>query len=189
MKDINKKDLRVKKTINAIYQAFEKMIDEMEYERMTVKELSERAQINKKTFYNYYSSLDELLVEIQENISDEYIEKISVFKIPEELDKINREFFLFSERSSKIYAAITLKKNLEYMRQKMINKVMNATWNKSEIVKKLDKYKLNLLFAYIQPATLALYSQWVEDGRKIPIEEVIELSNRILCDGIQKFLE
>lgn len=51
-----KKDLRVKKTINAIYQVFEEMINEMEYERMTVKKLSEHARISKKTFYNYYSS-------------------------------------------------------------------------------------------------------------------------------------
>lgn len=47
---------KVKKTINAIYQVFEEMINEMEYERMTVKKLSEHAQISKKTFYNYYSS-------------------------------------------------------------------------------------------------------------------------------------
>ncbi|MDO4846012.1 MAG: helix-turn-helix domain-containing protein, partial [Oscillospiraceae bacterium] len=54
-------DLRVVKTIAAIKRAFDELICEKDFERITVKELCERAQINKKTFYHYYSSLDELL--------------------------------------------------------------------------------------------------------------------------------
>ena len=47
-------DLRVQKTIDAIQKTFEDMICEMDYEKITVKELCERARINKKTFYRYY---------------------------------------------------------------------------------------------------------------------------------------
>lgn len=44
-------DLRVQKTISAIYSAFESLIVEKNYEKITVKELAERAKINGK-FYN-----------------------------------------------------------------------------------------------------------------------------------------
>ena len=44
-------DLRVKKTITGIKTAFEALICEKEYDRITVKELCDRAQVNKKTFY------------------------------------------------------------------------------------------------------------------------------------------
>ena len=43
-------DLRVRKTIQGIKAAFESLICERDYEKITVKELCERAQINKKTF-------------------------------------------------------------------------------------------------------------------------------------------
>ena len=43
-------DIRVKKTIISIRNAFCEMICEMDYERITVKELCERAMINKKPF-------------------------------------------------------------------------------------------------------------------------------------------
>lgn len=43
-------DLRVKRTISNIYKAFEQLICEKEYQKITVKELAELAQINKKTF-------------------------------------------------------------------------------------------------------------------------------------------
>ena len=49
-------DLRVIKTIEGIKSAFEALICEKDYEKITVKELCERARINKKTFYAAYIS-------------------------------------------------------------------------------------------------------------------------------------
>ncbi len=43
-------DLRVQKTIIAINKVFEEMLIEMEYRKITVRELTERARINKKNF-------------------------------------------------------------------------------------------------------------------------------------------
>ncbi|MEE6663263.1 hypothetical protein [Limosilactobacillus fermentum] len=51
------KDLRVQKTITAIYQAFEELILTTDYEKITVAELARRARINKKTFYVMAGSL------------------------------------------------------------------------------------------------------------------------------------
>ena len=69
-------DLRVIKTIEAIKSAFESIICEKDYEKITVKELCERAKINKKTFYHYYETLDFLLAEMQAELSEGYIERI-----------------------------------------------------------------------------------------------------------------
>ena len=45
-------DLRGVKTIEGIKTAFEEFICEKDYEKILVKELCERARINKKTFYH-----------------------------------------------------------------------------------------------------------------------------------------
>ena len=89
-------DLRVKKTITGIKAAFEALICEKEYDRITVMELCDRAQVNKKTFYHYYETLDALLNELQLELSAAYLVRIKDFRLPEELDKVNREFFLYS---------------------------------------------------------------------------------------------
>ncbi len=57
------KDLRVQKTITAIYQAFEELILTTDYEKITVAELARRARINKKTFYRYYPKWLSLVTE------------------------------------------------------------------------------------------------------------------------------
>ena len=55
-----KEDLRSKRTKEFIRKTFEEMICEMDFEQITVKELTERAMINRKTFYLHYDSLDEI---------------------------------------------------------------------------------------------------------------------------------
>ena len=127
-------DLRVRRTIDSIKSVFEQMICEMDYGKIRVTELCSRAMINKKTFYVYYPTLDDLLAEIQTEYSAEYIERIKGFKLPDELDKVNREFFLFSEEKGLAYEKITCAGNesYHYIRSGMIKKVTTAGWSSSK---------------------------------------------------------
>lgn len=182
-------DLRIRRTIESIKQAFKEMICEMDYEDITVKELCDRARINKKTFYYYYPSLDDLTAELQSVMSQEYLKKIADYKIPDDLDKINREFFLFSVSQGEMYEKITCSSRYNMIRDKMIHNVMASTWEKASLIRLLDKPKRNILLRFIQTASVEIYCQWVADGKKIPLEQVIELSNQLLCTGVDKFVE
>lgn len=182
-------DLRVQKTIEVIHKTFEEMICEMDYEKITVKELCERARINKKTFYRYYDVLDDLLSELQNIMTREYLERIADYRIPEELDKINREFFLYSVEKGLVYEKITCSGSYNYIRNKMVNNVMSSTWGKSTWLQLLDTYKQNILLGFVQSASVEMYRRWVTDGKKIPLEEIIEISNQLLCAGVNGFVE
>ena len=74
MEQEKKEDLRVRKTREAIHNTFKAMIC-VDYDRITIKELTERAQINRKTFYLHYTCLDDLLEELQEEIADHFIRR------------------------------------------------------------------------------------------------------------------
>ena len=58
-------DLRIKKTKRAIRSAFAELIKEKPMEKITVKEIAERAEINKTTFYSHYETLDALTAEME----------------------------------------------------------------------------------------------------------------------------
>lgn len=182
-------DLRVQKTIDAIQKTFEEMICEMDYEKITVKELCERARINKKTFYRYYDVLDDLLAELQGIMSQEYIKRVENYRIPEELDKINREFFLYSVEKGMVYEKITCSGSYNYIRNKMMDNVIDSTWGKSTWLKLLDTYRQNILLSFVQSASIEMYRRWVTDGKQIPLEEIIEMSNQLLCAGVNGFVE
>lgn len=182
-------DLRVQKTIEAIHKAFEEMLYEMNYEKITVKELCERAKINKKTFYRYYAVLDDLLAELQGLFTQEYLKRIENYKVPENLDKINREFFLYSVEKGPLYEKITCSGSYDYIRSKMVNDVMNSKWGQSTWLQLLEPSKQAVLLEFIQSASMSVYRKWVADGKKIPLRDMIELSNQLLCSGVNGFIE
>jgi len=182
-------DLRVKRTIESIKRSFEELICEKDYEKITVKELCDRAMVNKKTFYNYYPTLDDLLAEMQLQISSEYIKRVQGFKYPEELDKVNREFFLYSEEQGLAYEKITCSGSYSTIRQKMIDNVVNSTWGESKKFTDLDKYRQNILLSYINTVSVGIYKQWVAAGKTIPLEEMIDISNKLICSGVNGFFE
>ena len=66
-------DLRVKKSLRGIRNAFAELCKETSIDKITVKALCERALINKATFYAHYENLDELIIEVE----DEYIRNIT----------------------------------------------------------------------------------------------------------------
>lgn len=182
-------DLRVVKTIEGIKTAFEELICEKDYEKITVKELCDKARINKKTFYHYYETLDALLFEMQVELSSGYIERIKDYDLPEDLDKVNREFFVYSVEQSLAYEKITCSGTYHSVRDEMVADVNDAGWGKSKKYQKLSDYEKKLLMGFVNNAVLTAYRQWVEDGKKMPLEDVIEMTNKIVLGGVNGFFK
>lgn len=182
-------DLRVRKTIGAIKGAFEKLICDKDYENITVRELCEAAQINKKTFYHYYPSLDELLAELQFEISSSYIELVRGFKLPDEIEKVNRAFFEFSCAQGIAFEKITCSSgSYDYIRRQMINRVVAETWDRSESYRKLDGFTRGVLLEHVNSINVNIYRRWVDDGKRVPVEKLIELADKLTVDGIRSIV-
>ena len=182
-------DLRIVKTIEGIKRAFESLICEKDYGKITVKELCDRAKISKKTFYHYYETLDFLLSEMQAEISAAYLERIKDYSLPEELDKVNREFFLYSSQLGQAYEKITCSGSYRAIRDEMVENVSMAGWSRSKRFRQLSAYEQRILVGFVNDSVLAVYRQWVEDGKRLPLEELIELTNRIVLGGVNGFFK
>ena len=66
-------DLRVQKTLRNIRTVFIELVNEKPIDNITVKELCERALINKATFYLHYENMGELIATFE----DEFVNEIS----------------------------------------------------------------------------------------------------------------
>ena len=166
-------DLRVVKTIEGVKRAFEELICEKDYEKITVKELCDRARLNKKTFYHYYETLDALLAELQMELSAGFLERIKDYELPKDLDKVNREFFLFSAEQGLAYEKITCSVTYHSIRDEMVGDVNDEGWGKSKKYQNLSEFEKKLLMGFINNAVLTAYRQWVEEGKVTPLEKVI----------------
>ena len=184
MKDNKKEDLRVIRTKEAIRSTFEEMICEMDYDKITIKELTERARINRKTFYLHYNSLDDLLLEMQNEMAKNIIERTQGLERPRDMDKITREFFMVSESSGQLHEKLMCSGSYHYISRKITKEIMSKTWGTDSMEKKIDPYIQNIIIAFVSQSTIEIYKQWVNDGKKIPLEEIIALTTKLVCNGI-----
>ncbi len=183
MRLTGKEDLRVQKTITAIKEAFEALICEKDFADITVTELCARSKINKKTFYHYYPSLDDLLVELQMELSSDYVELVRDFRLPEDSAKVNRVFFEYSAAQGLAYEKITCST------QEMIDRVTEHTWGRSEAFRALGEAEQAMVLSFVSSVSVGCYRQWVADGKTMPLEEVIRLSTALLCGGLDGFFQ
>lgn len=181
MKPESQKDLRVRRTLESIRRAFEQLMLEKDYEKITVTELAERAMINKKTFYTYYRDLDDLLAEIQDELSLEFAERTKNYTF-RDIDKLTREFFLFSEEKGEFYERITCSDTI--IRNRMIRNVTKTVDRGYGRLKQFTEAEQKLIQSFANSTTLNTYKQWIEDGKKVPVEKVIEITAALLKNGL-----
>ena len=59
--EVKRVDRRVAKTRRAIRNAFVRLLTEKEMDKITIKELAELADVDRKTVYNYYEGVYDIL--------------------------------------------------------------------------------------------------------------------------------
>lgn len=181
-------DLRVLKTEESIKKTFKNMLLEMPYEKMTIKELCEKSRINRKTFYLHYHSLDEVLEKIQDEQTSEYFERIKDFDHITNVDKLISIFFHFSEEKGEFFEKIHTNSNYDYIHKQSNSKVSVKSQDNLKSIRKFDTNKQNIVISYINNSIIGIYKKWIEDGKKMPIQEVINLATVLIKSGIDKIL-
>lgn len=88
-------DLRVKRTINSIKAAFFELRKKKSLDKISVKELSELAMINKATFYLHYRDIYELSDKLETEIINKIIDEVKGISFTDKND-----FRRFSEAIS-----------------------------------------------------------------------------------------
>ena len=134
---------------------------------------------------------------MQLELSSAYLERIRHFKLPEELDKVNREFFLYSAEQGTAYEKITISGLYHAIRDEMIADVNDAGWGKGNqpIVDLLKRYAE---MKQATPAQISLAWMLHKYPNVVPIpgsknkERIVEnlnASNVALTDGEFNALE
>lgn len=182
-------DLRVIKTKKAIREAFADMICEMDYDEITIKELTERAMINRKTFYLHYETLDDLLEELQDEIVTSFISQNTSYSSMSDIKRIIRYFYEYAVKMPKLHERLLCSGSYEHVGDSINAKIMAYQAERNRGVFSKNIYEDNLVFAYFSPITTILYRQWVKDGKKMPLEDLIAAATRLVCGGLGEYVK
>lgn len=177
-------------------QAFLELIAKKDFAYITVKEVCEKAGVNRSTFYLHYETLGDLLAEsaqymIDQFIAfmhcdiDEFLEKIQNCRL-EELYLVTPEYLMpylaYVKENRRIFQAIIAQASILQMDdayQKLNTHVLTPILNGYQVPMNARKYMMQ----FFMNGLIAIINEWIKDDCKDSIEHIVSVIQ--LC--IRKF--
>jgi AcrR family transcriptional regulator len=187
----NKTDRRIKRTKKAISTSFLKILKEKEISKITIKEICELADINRKTFYAYYNSISDVLSEIENSIIVQFHNQImerksSISKI--EIDDIFECIAeILTTHSELVYMLVQID-DLMSLEKKVKDTIKQCMF---EILSQNHTYQqdmLNLTLEYIVSGAVSTYIEWFYCQSKVSLKTLSELTITLVNSNIESSL-
>ncbi|MBP5363266.1 MAG: TetR/AcrR family transcriptional regulator [Ruminococcus sp.] len=191
MNDIKRTDRRITRTKKAIRIALAELLCEKDINTITIKDISEKADINRKTFYNYYSGIHQVVDEIENSIINSLESNLNDVDIYEAMkdplivfDKltaiINSDFEFYSHLMKMSSNVSLATKVVDLLKEK----------TKEKLKKQVDipETDLQMIIDYSTSGMIRVYQMWFNSNRAIPIEELSNTLGNIMFYGISGFI-
>lgn len=182
-------DLRVRKTLESIKNTFKEMVCEMDVEKITVKELTARASIHRKTFYLHYTCIEDLLEDMLQDAAKKYFEEIDKVPLPMPMVDVNRTFFNYLTSQDTFTERLICAPSYRDFCNKLFFRTLNHNRNRYNPYAHLPQEEQNIINTFVAEGSLNIYRQWVADGKKIPLERLIELSGTLLSSAVEPIVK
>ena len=184
MNQTPKKDLRFIKNEREIRKIFREMMAETDYSHITIKELTARAQINRKTFYLHYPSLDHLLTALQLELMEPTLRIISETSFPDDVEQIIQHSFEFMASLDPVDKKILSSKGHFPEGLNPPDLIREHFFRKYDCFPEYDRFESNLIITYFSVCLGVIYRQWEVDGHQIPLEKMVPLATRLILHGL-----
>ncbi len=173
-------DARTRYTKNIIQEEFLNLLEKKSVEQITVKEICDRAEINRATFYKYYDNAFDLLSKLE----------------TETLSKLKDELSTGTDLNFIDIYRLVLNKNLENQRlyELLFRKLEDERFKKDlydlcygvnfAIIKKyfskLPENKQQWVYYFIAEGLAGVMKQWIRGGYKESVDEIVDLATKLV---------
>jgi len=178
-------DLRVKRTTRSIRQAFYELVLVKDYSQISITELADRAYINRKTFYLHYSSLDELMKELEEEMAQDMLEHLE--KDAKNLDVAGciSVFYHYLNNGDELHKRLLCSESYHFFYSGVVDHILH-----SEFFQRFyDRTRHpDLVRAYCVGIT-GIFRTWYNHPGDMTIEELISYAGRLMVRGYESVVE
>ena len=184
MAESNATDLRVQKTQDAIQTAIKEMICEMDAADITVKELTERAHIHRKTFYLHYTCIEALFEDLLGQITEEYYHAIDQGLRSMRLYGSKPRLFRAAARQEPYAERLLCAPGYREFADKLFLNTMIHNRTRHNPYAAFSREEQNIINTFLCVTSVNIYRQWVADKKRVPLERLIALSGTLLSNGV-----
>ena len=182
-------DRRVRKTRRQLRECLISLLKEKKVQDITVRELTDMADLNRGTFYLHYKDVFDLLEKTEAELQDEFNQLVLKH---DAVDLKQRPAVIFNEIYSLVYEnadliEILLGENgdLNFVNRlkKLIREKCLKDW--LEVFRTGNPAVLDAFFSYIASGCVGLVQYWLQTGLKETPQQMAKLTEQIITQGIE----
>ena len=184
-------DKRAVKTHQAIQEAFQALVARKNCDEISVADITNEADVNRKTFYQYYDYREDIFDEMVQGIVDRYEQAMIVDAVlppPTSYDFYVRFFTFFAEQKPYVDQVIT---NATYgmYRARIVEECAKVNRRRRNMYIAMNDEERALFQNYCAHNMVAMYARWVELGKTIPLDHLIAFAYKIEFQGRPAFFD
>lgn len=185
-REMDQESQRVMETKDRLRNAFFELYAEKKIERISIKEITDRAQLNRGTFYVYYKDIYDLLEKTEDELLAELIMKLRDL-IPRILREESLDPFLppleFYQRYSKFLKVLLGANgdpNFIHKIKTILKKTLKELLKKEQIP---EVENMEYIMEFVCSGQIGIISHWLANDMAISVNELGELIKKILLHG------
>lgn len=187
-----KADRRILKTKKAIYEALVELMQKKKLNSITVTELAAQADINRKTFYTYYSTVNDVL--------DEGINEL-ITSLKDLLCAMSEDYNMFSPQT--LFAFLnTIMSDADIARdlfasdngsllfnrlQKALQETLLKELVNRDIKMNVPSEHYPLISSFVAGGMVSAYYEWITDPDGITLDEMARTLTTLIISGVHAF--
>lgn len=181
------KDRRTRRTKKLLTEAFIELLSVKKLNEITVKELCDKADVNRGTFYLHYQDIYDLKRQIETDLYDELVNLIRPFSNVKELDsyQLFYNLFLYTKKNEALFRSF-LGPNGDISFLTNLKTLFKEYYLSALLQGRTLDITMNLQYAYdfISSGFTGLVISWLESKHPNSIEEMAKLTSRMVFDGL-----
>lgn len=186
---VKKQDRRVLRTKKSIRSAFLKLLATKGLDKISVKEIADNADVDRKTVYNYYNGVYDILDELEDELMQDFAVAIERFDfVNGNVQDIFLELAQILKKREEIYSLLM---RIEHARVSP-RLVVHLRELVKQVLARIGSYpedKIAVVAEYITLGVYVAYRHWFNAGQKEPIEDFTLDICRLVVGGASSYLK
>lgn len=196
MRKTKKEDLRVIRTKKLIFTAFINLIQEKDYNSITVQDISDRAMINRSTFYSHFKDKQDVLDQVFsyaltpmfQNIESDILEEGCIIR-KERLVKILTRIFKMVAKNRSFYVMALEGQNNFGMAdcfRNFLTEHFSNIFSRMHVKDGEDVIPMDFIILYIVTTFMSSLKWWIDTNCSMSAEKMARLLMKIISSaGLQ----
>lgn len=186
---MNKQPGVTAQTRQNLIDAFWALYCEKRIEKITVKEITQKAGYNRGTFYEYFTDVYDVMEQIEDSLIPA-VHELPPISIPNENMGAPLDMFMaLYEQNSKYYSVLLGDKGDPAFASKLKNStkpiISKAFLGKYDI----DPVEFDFILEFILSAMIGIMSYWFRRDKILPAEELVSLIYDLMENGVMKRIQ